>query len=92
MIKRKGISNAVMAVLLTIGLLAAQIPTVASADVIDISGMEIDGTIFESGSGKEADPFIIKTESQLRRFPGSLSGSADYSGMYSDILPPLSLC
>jgi uncharacterized protein with FMN-binding domain len=42
----------------------------------------IDAGIFESGSGTEEDPYILKTEEQLRGFAKSLSDDVTYSGIY----------
>ena len=42
----------------------------------------IDTGIFESGSGTEEDPYILKTEEQLRTFAKSLSSEVTYSGIY----------
>lgn len=42
----------------------------------------IDTGIFESGSGTEEDPYILKTEEQLRAFAKSLSDDVTYSGIY----------
>nr|WP_315989861.1 FMN-binding protein [Desulforamulus aquiferis] len=42
----------------------------------------IDTTIFESGQGTAEDPFIIKTEQQLRDFAKSLSDDVTYAGIY----------
>lgn len=43
---------------------------------------EIDDSIFESGTGTEEDPYIIKTEQQLRDFAGSLNNKIDYTDEY----------
>lgn len=42
----------------------------------------IDAGIFESGSGTKEDPYILKTEAQLRAFAASLSDHVTYSGYY----------
>lgn len=42
----------------------------------------IDTGIFESGSGTEEDPYVLKTEEQLRAFAKSLSDDVTYSGIY----------
>lgn len=43
---------------------------------------EIDGSIFASGSGTEADPYRIKNEEQLRAFAVSLTEKIDYNGIF----------
>ncbi|MCD8017800.1 MAG: S-layer homology domain-containing protein [Oscillospiraceae bacterium] len=43
---------------------------------------EVEDSIFDSGSGTEDDPYIIKTEEQLRAFAVSLTANLDYSGIY----------
>ncbi|MDR0570679.1 MAG: S-layer homology domain-containing protein [Clostridiales Family XIII bacterium] len=40
------------------------------------------GGVFESGDGSEADPYVIKTEEQLRAFAVSLTDSLDYAGQH----------
>ncbi|MEY8354691.1 S-layer homology domain-containing protein [Lachnospiraceae bacterium 54-53] len=42
----------------------------------------IDTGIFEGGSGTEEDPYLLKTEEQLRTFAKSLSEEVTYSGIY----------
>lgn len=37
---------------------------------------------FEGGSGTEADPYLIRTEEQLRAFAASLNAKTDYTGQY----------
>lgn len=41
-------------------------------------------SIFASGTGTKADPFVIKTEAQLRAFAASTTGdnAVDYAGQY----------
>ena len=46
-----------------------------------VSG-EIDASIFASGDGTEANPYLIKTEAQLKAFAGSLNAKIDYTGKY----------
>lgn len=42
----------------------------------------IDTGIFESGTGTENDPYIIKTEEQIRKFALSLTDDVSYAGVY----------
>lgn len=42
----------------------------------------IDESIFESGKGSEEDPYIIKTEDQLRAFALSLTNKIDYTNTF----------
>lgn len=43
---------------------------------------EIDASIFESGTGTKADPYVIHNETQLRAFAGSMNEKIDYTGKY----------
>ena len=54
---------------------------VVLADMLWTSG-KIDDSIFESGDGTEEEPYIIKTEKQLRDFAGSLNNKIDYTNQY----------
>ena len=46
-----------------------------------VSG-EIDAGIFDSGDGTEENPYLIKTEAQLRAFAVSMNDKIDYTGKY----------
>ncbi len=46
---------------------------------------DIDASVFASGDGSEENPYIIKTEAQLRAFAGSMSEKIDYSGKYIEL-------
>lgn len=46
-----------------------------------VSG-EIDASIFASGDGTEADPYLIRTEEQLKAFAGSMNDKIDYTNTY----------
>ena len=43
---------------------------------------EIDASIFASGTGTQADPYIISTKEQLIAFAGSMNDKIDYTGRY----------
>ena len=43
---------------------------------------EVDASIFASGTGTEADPYIIETAKQLRAFAGSMNDKIDYTNKY----------
>ncbi len=43
---------------------------------------EVDASIFESGTGTETDPYIIKTADQLTAFAGSMNAKIDYSDKF----------
>ena len=43
---------------------------------------EIDASIFESGTGTKADPYVIHNETQLRAFAGSMNEKIDYTEKY----------
>ena len=43
---------------------------------------EVDSGIFDSGSGTEEDPYIIKTPEQLKAFAASVTPKVDYTGKY----------
>ena len=42
----------------------------------------VDSGFFESGTGSEADPFLIKTVSQLTAFAASVDDGKNYAGQY----------
>lgn len=44
--------------------------------------LEDKNQVFESGSGTQADPYIIHTADQLRKFAKSVTANNDYSGKY----------
>lgn len=46
------------------------------------SSSEIDAGIFDSGDGTQEQPYIIKTEQQLRDFAKSLNDKIDYTNKY----------
>ena len=46
------------------------------------SSAEVDASIFASGTGTEADPYVIKTADQLRAFAGSMNDKIDYTNKY----------
>ena len=46
-----------------------------------VSG-EIDASIFASGDGTEENPYLIKTEEQLKAFAVSMNDKIDYTGKY----------
>ncbi len=41
----------------------------------------VDGTIFASGSGTAADPYVIETKEQLKAFAASVTPKVDYTGV-----------
>ena len=46
-----------------------------------VSG-DVDASIFASGDGSEASPYMIANAAQLRAFAGSMNDKIDYSGKY----------
>ena len=46
------------------------------------SSSEADASIFASGDGTEATPYLIETEAQLRAFAASLTSKIDYTDKY----------
>ncbi len=58
--------------------------TVIPSDEVWVNDV-VDSTIFNSGKGTEEEPYIIKTEEELRNFALSLTDKIDYTNIFIEL-------
>lgn len=78
-------SKQILSILLCIAMLMSYVPVfslTASAATVDVWDGTTASQAWDSGSGTEADPYIIMTAAQLAKLSADVNSGTDYSGTY----------
>lgn len=78
-------SKQILSVLLCLAMLISYVPVfslTASAATVDVWDGTTASQAWDSGSGTEADPYIIMTAAQLAKLVADVNSGTDYSGTY----------